>query len=138
MSIQPFQINHERNVRAFNGWVVLLPVLAILVCDIFYLSQRQPGDTGLLIAVAIAVFCGFSFKGFFTLQPNEARVLLLFGSYKGTVRTPGFHWANPFYSNGLQGRSWAGVSAEIWGRGADREPPSRSHQGITARAYAQR
>src|SRR5208337_2979063 len=38
--------------------------------------------------------------GFFALQPNEARVLILFGEYKGTVRDPGFHWGNPFYSNG--------------------------------------
>jgi regulator of protease activity HflC (stomatin/prohibitin superfamily) len=37
--------------------------------------------------------------GFFTLQPNEARVLVLFGEYKGTVRESGFHWGNPFYSN---------------------------------------
>lgn len=37
--------------------------------------------------------------GFFTLQPNEARVLVLFGAYKGTVRNSGFFWGNPFYSN---------------------------------------
>ncbi len=36
--------------------------------------------------------------GYFTLQPNQARVLILFGAYKGTVRGSGFHWANPFYS----------------------------------------
>jgi regulator of protease activity HflC (stomatin/prohibitin superfamily) len=36
--------------------------------------------------------------GFFTLQPNEAAVLLLFGSYHGTVRVAGFHWANPLYT----------------------------------------
>ena len=40
------------------------------------------------------------FKGFFALQPNQARVLVLFGAYKGTVRAAGFHWGNPFYSNG--------------------------------------
>jgi regulator of protease activity HflC (stomatin/prohibitin superfamily) len=40
--------------------------------------------------------------GFFTLQPNEARVLILFGAYRGTVRVSGFHWGNPFYSNGGQ------------------------------------
>jgi len=34
--------------------------------------------------------------GFFTLQPNEARVLILFGAYRGTTRLSGFHWANPF------------------------------------------
>ena len=38
--------------------------------------------------------------GLFSLQPNEARVLVLFGDYRGTVRDDGFHWANPFYSNG--------------------------------------
>ncbi len=37
-------------------------------------------------------------SGHFTLQPNEARVLILFGAYRGTVRTSGFWWANPFYS----------------------------------------
>jgi regulator of protease activity HflC (stomatin/prohibitin superfamily) len=36
--------------------------------------------------------------GYFTLQPNEARVLILFGHYRGTVRSSGFHWANPFYA----------------------------------------
>jgi regulator of protease activity HflC (stomatin/prohibitin superfamily) len=39
-------------------------------------------------------------QGFFTLQPNEARVLVLFGKYIGTVRQSGFHWGNPFYSSG--------------------------------------
>lgn len=47
----------------------------------------------LLLLSAIFVACGF-----FSLQPNQARVLLLFGHYKGTVRESGFHWANPFYA----------------------------------------
>jgi regulator of protease activity HflC (stomatin/prohibitin superfamily) len=42
--------------------------------------------------------------GFFTLQPNQARVLVLFGSYKGTVRRSGLHWGNPFYQNGSSGQ----------------------------------
>ena len=48
--------------------------------------------------------------GFFTLQPNQARVLVLFGAYKGTVRTPGFHWGNPFYSKGRSRRPHGGES----------------------------
>jgi regulator of protease activity HflC (stomatin/prohibitin superfamily) len=39
-----------------------------------------------------------SLCGHFTLQPNSAKVLILFGAYHGTVRNSGFHWANPFYS----------------------------------------
>jgi regulator of protease activity HflC (stomatin/prohibitin superfamily) len=53
---------------------------------------------------ALAFIAGFiSFFGYFTLQPNEARVQILFGSYKGTVRSSGFHWANPFYSRSRGG-----------------------------------
>jgi len=36
--------------------------------------------------------------GFFMVNPNEARVLQLFGAYQGSVREPGLRWANPFYS----------------------------------------
>jgi len=51
--------------------------------------------------------------GFFTLQPNEARVLVLFGKYCGTVRNSGFHWANPFFSNGQGGRAMGHLAATI-------------------------
>ena len=53
---------------------------------------------GALCGLATAVL-GFVFLfGHFTLQPNEARVLILFGAYKGTVRTSGFFWTNPLMS----------------------------------------
>jgi regulator of protease activity HflC (stomatin/prohibitin superfamily) len=57
-------------------------------------------------ALALAVLASL---GFFTLQPNEARVLILFGRYKGTTRQVGFLWGNPFFSNassaGKRGRA---------------------------------
>ncbi len=49
-----------------------------------------------LLLFPTGLICTF---GFFSLQPNEARVLILFGEYRGTVRESGFYWANPFYSN---------------------------------------
>jgi regulator of protease activity HflC (stomatin/prohibitin superfamily) len=49
-----------------------------------------------LVAGACELLFTLSCFGFFTLQPNEARVLVLFGSYQGTVRNSGFHWTNPF------------------------------------------
>src|SRR6185295_16585088 len=36
--------------------------------------------------------------GFLVVNPNEGKVLQLFGDYKGTVKRPGLRWANPFYS----------------------------------------
>lgn len=47
----------------------------------------------LSLVVAIVVL-----RGFFTQQPNQAHVLILFGTYHGTVRDSGFYWANPFYT----------------------------------------
>src|SRR5262245_59141823 len=46
-------------------------------------------------AIAVVVW-GILMGGFFTLQPNQAAVLVLFGQYKGTERSSGFRWANPF------------------------------------------
>jgi regulator of protease activity HflC (stomatin/prohibitin superfamily) len=50
---------------------------------------------GGVLVLALGVFLC---SGFFTLQPNEGRVLILFGSYRGTVRTSGWHWTNPLNS----------------------------------------
>jgi regulator of protease activity HflC (stomatin/prohibitin superfamily) len=55
--------------------------------------------------------------GLFTLQPNEARVLLLFGAYRGTVRQAGFHWGNPFYSGGSQSLAARQVAANAAAKG---------------------
>jgi regulator of protease activity HflC (stomatin/prohibitin superfamily) len=51
-----------------------------------------------IVAWALGIgLVGFLLAGFFTLEPNRAAVLLLFGAYKGTIREAGFHWANPLY-----------------------------------------
>jgi regulator of protease activity HflC (stomatin/prohibitin superfamily) len=103
--------SQERAVSVYNGWVMLVVFIALLLADVALIvlaiaqasaTASAPNPTLLVPAVlAIAVWAVFM-AGFFTLQPNEARVLLLFGAYKGTVRTSGFHWGNPFYSNGPQ------------------------------------
>jgi uncharacterized membrane protein YqiK len=62
-------------------------------------TDPSPLTVGTIIggAVIFVVWCIFT-GGFFTLQPNEAAVLILFGEYKGTVRKPGWHFANPFFT----------------------------------------
>jgi regulator of protease activity HflC (stomatin/prohibitin superfamily) len=54
--------------------------------------------TAVLLSLTLILIALIFLFGYFTLQPNEARVLILFGHYKGTVRRSGFHWANPFYA----------------------------------------
>jgi regulator of protease activity HflC (stomatin/prohibitin superfamily) len=53
------------------------------------------------IKIAAAVVLGLAaigLTGFFVVNPNEARVLQLFGRYVGTVKAAGWHWANPFFT----------------------------------------
>jgi regulator of protease activity HflC (stomatin/prohibitin superfamily) len=114
--------NVERVVRVQNGWVMLVVVVGLLLGDaallIFSLEDgtRPTGQprAGLVVTfLVLLLVCVFLRKGFFTLQPNEARVLVLFGNYKGTVRTSGFHWGNPFYTNGSQQVGGLTVGAEM-------------------------
>jgi regulator of protease activity HflC (stomatin/prohibitin superfamily) len=91
-------VSRERVVSAMNGWVVLILVLGTLIADIVWIALTQPQGLGVFVAIFIFVFCVFMLRGFFSLQPNQARVLVLMGAYKGTVRTSGFFWANPLFS----------------------------------------
>jgi len=51
-----------------------------------------------ILCIALGIGCLIALPGLLIVNPNEARVLQLFGAYKGTVKTPGLRWANPFYS----------------------------------------
>lgn len=101
--------NRERTLRVLNGWVVLpLHILLLLgsLALIIYAIAAGADTLGhplvgpLLTGIVGVVVWITLLNGFFTLQPNEARVLMLFGAYRGTVRESGYHWGNPFYSNG--------------------------------------
>src|SRR3974390_70832 len=103
--------NQERAISVKNGWVMLPTVIALelgsfgLFIYSIATSDQQGGHPNwalFLIGLLGMILAVVMMPGFFTLQPNEARVLILFGRYKGTVRDSGFHWGNPFYSNGAK------------------------------------
>jgi len=90
----------ERQRSAVTGWV-MLPVLLVLAAGalrILFLALQAQTIVGVLAAVLLVVATVVCFGGFFVVNPNEGRVLQLFGAYKGTVRTPGLRWASPFYT----------------------------------------
>ena len=82
--------------------VIVVGAIAFLIHTIGAGARHEiaPPTVAFHIFLSVVWFVAglISFGGHFTLQPNEARVLILFGSYKGTVRRSGFYWANPFYS----------------------------------------
>lgn len=83
----------EKNVSAFNGYFILLAVLVLIAGGIAGIAL-----TNKVAFITLDVLAVFLLPGFFIVQPNGSKVLVLFGSYKGTVRANGFYWANPFYS----------------------------------------
>jgi regulator of protease activity HflC (stomatin/prohibitin superfamily) len=88
--------------KAFSGWLVLPILLAVLVGSVYRfivaVATPVPEVTSILIWVFVFLVSFVCWLGFFVVNPNEAKVLQLFGSYMGTVKTAGFHWANPFFS----------------------------------------
>ena len=99
--------SHERVIRTRSGAPMLLLLLLLILAAIGLIVFAATTLTGevtqgpvVLAGVLAILACLILMMGFFTLQPNEARAMILFGSYKGTVRTSGFYWANPFYSRG--------------------------------------
>ena len=130
--------NRERTVTVPNGWLMLVLLAGALLADVILLvtaAQRSAENgPGLVPVFALALpLIGLLMVGFFTLQPNEARVLVLFGDYKGTVRESGFHWANPFYTSGPQNiRLPEAIAAGQAGRRQE-----RARRGTAARAGTQ-
>ena len=88
--------------KAANGWPMLALFFCMAIAGIIGIPYGAVHDEPALSVISglILAATGLLVAGFFSLQPNEARVLVLFGKYKGTVRESGLHWANPFYSNG--------------------------------------
>lgn len=86
-------MKEEKNVKVTNGYVALSILAVFLLIMILGIALfKNPIFLGLLVVIL------FIAPGFFTVNPNGSKVLVLFGAYKGTVRENGFHWANPFYS----------------------------------------
>lgn len=141
MKTESSAVNRERRVEVPSGWIMLvIAVLLILGAPVLFFyaiamgvlgtfQSGQPVVSLLVIAVFMEIAGIFISTGFFTLQPNEARVLILFGAYKGTVRDSGFHWGNPFYANG--GSSGSSLANTI----AKAAAASRSRTGASETSH---
>lgn len=87
--------------RLYNGFIMLfinllcIPAVIAASFILFY-------EAALWLAIIIAVVLGLTFfimmGGYFIQQPNQARVMIFFGKYRGTCHTTGYWWVNPFMS----------------------------------------
>jgi regulator of protease activity HflC (stomatin/prohibitin superfamily) len=98
MNQQSMARSGEIEYRTTSGYVGLGVGLVLLAAAVpLLLGVAVAGPRMLALAVPSFVVGAFVLSGLYMLQPNEAAILLLFGAYKGTDRTEGLRWANPFY-----------------------------------------
>jgi len=98
MDVRP--ASREKPFSALSGWIMVIALPAAWAALLTYgvrqglfTSQVVGWWLGFAAAVLVTVAC---LCGFFLVNPNMSRVLVLFGRYRGTVRGDGFYWTNPF------------------------------------------
>jgi regulator of protease activity HflC (stomatin/prohibitin superfamily) len=90
----------EREYAAMSGWAALVILLAATALSLWQMAANIKADNvGLIVAWAIGVALSLLLLvGLFMVNPNEGKVLQLFGRYIGTAKTPGLRYANPLYA----------------------------------------
>src|SRR3972149_9510675 len=88
----------EKTAKKMNGFAALALTFVFVAITVllFYIMLKQDEPLLLLIAIPMIFFSIFWNVGFMVIQPNDSRVLILFGKYNGTVKDDGFFWVNPF------------------------------------------
>jgi len=86
-------MNKEHETNPISGYIMVVIVAVLLFIGLMGLIVIKVPFFVILLLLAF-----FMFPGFFFVNPNGSRVLVLFGKYIGTVKTNGFYWVNPFYS----------------------------------------
>ena len=99
-TIKGMASSRERPGSAYNGYVMLMALLAILAFVVTFFASGMGPVLGPIIGLPFLILSVLSFIliaiGFFMIQPNQAVVITLFGEYRGTVRTEGLQWIWPW------------------------------------------
>lgn len=86
-------MDQEKSYRPLLGYLMLAIALVLIGVSVYMVAALQvlPFVSGIVVGA-------FIIPGFFIVNPNESIVLVLFGTYKGTVKKNGFFWVNPFFT----------------------------------------
>jgi len=108
----------EKLTSQRSGGIMLFLNLMFTILIILLFVYAASNDLPLLlIPIGLFIIANILiYAGFFTIEPNEAMVLLLFGKYIGTEKSTGFKWCNPFYSKkkiSLRARNFDGQKLKV-------------------------
>ena len=89
--------------RAYNGLPGLPVLLALLLAEggavwMLIMNIREESPPEIIFAAVMIALLAFLLAGLFMVNPNEGKVMQLFGAYKGTAKQEGLRWANPFFT----------------------------------------
>ena len=80
----------------------LLLLIAIVLLFVWAVSSQTLSSGAItfyvILSVVLFIINTIFWGGFMQIEPNEARVMVFFGEYRGTVKDNGFFWVNPFYA----------------------------------------
>lgn len=85
-------MKQEKEFKAISGYLALIVVLSMIGLPIWALIKTEA-----YWSIAVLILGVFGLPGFMVVNPNESKVLILFGAYKGTLKANGFWWGNPFF-----------------------------------------
>src|SRR3982750_2250522 len=82
----------EKKYHAISGYLMIGIAIGCLLAVLAFINMNLP-----LATIPFLIALPFIMRGMFIVNPNEAKVLTLFGKYVGTVKQNGLLWANPFF-----------------------------------------
>jgi regulator of protease activity HflC (stomatin/prohibitin superfamily) len=87
----------EREIQGVSGWLMLFLLVALIILSVVVLGRAA--DEGLVLVAVVAaivvVVAGACMFGLTVINPNQAKVVQLFGMYKGSLKQQGLRWVNP-------------------------------------------
>ncbi len=88
----------EKVIKGFSGWAMVVVLVAGILGGVALLVGPTPVlETPWMIGAVVLVLAidGLCWNGLTVISPNTAKVVLLFGDYRGSIKMPGFRWVNP-------------------------------------------
>jgi hypothetical protein len=87
----------EKDVKGFSGWLMLILLAAVSIASVTLLvGAIEAADAAMILVwltvLSVAILCFF---GLTVVNPNQSKVVQLFGTYKGSIKEQGFWWVNP-------------------------------------------
>jgi len=89
-------MKQEKDFKASSGYFALFLVIVFIVGSVLTIIY-VPSIALKIVAGVVILLSLVAIGGFVIVNPNESSVLVLFGAYKGTIKTNGFYWVNPFF-----------------------------------------